>query len=515
MDPLIEELTTRGVLDPQTLDLARAYQAERGINLESALLELDLIDEDGLLSGLEACYGMQAARPSDLARAEPNAGSHLPQGAAKSFGLCPVRFEDNALICFVQSPLPKESVLELRELFGLIAQPLLAPAHYSNLVRSVVYGTPLSETTRALEARLAERRAIDVRQALAELEHGESLSAMTEHVIGFAQHFFDFSCFFVFKDRRLRVGASSSAYPAPGGVLPEPDADCQLRPAILHGGFFFGPISDTGGSRRFYASLRRPLPRWAFVAPARAAGGSSVVFYADNAERGIAPPRVAELTLLVARLGGRGRPVVRREPYESTMPNALGSDTQEPEVRAAGRQVPTPRDSKDFASPTKEPATVEQAIAAPRASQSGAPSIADEPLTTEELDVLQRLRALAGRANMKLSDFVDELLRQRSNEAGTDAAAALVAEVKGLFDRLATDIPSHFARGIEGAFRDLGPRLAAQAPPPVAQAPPATHATPAATAPQAAPVQVVAKESAAREVPDYKSRRRKSARVKL
>lgn len=504
MDPLVSELVARGVLDRQTLDIARAYQVEHAVTLDSALLDLAFVDEEELLSSLEAAYQMKAARASDIARANPETAKHLPQAAAKSFGICPLCFEGNELVCLVNSPLPDESLQELRDLFGIVARPVLSPDYYLELVRAVVYGISASPFARDLEARLARRRHADVRRTL-EVLAASSSSAAIEQVIEFARQVVEFSCFLVFKNQRLRVAATSRGQPAVGTELPLPEPDCPLRPAILHGGYYVGMLPASKGAKSFYDSLQRPLPRWAFAAPVPSTGSATLVFCADNGARGIAPRTVAELTLLVARLGARGgfdggrrtsheRPVERAPHKPSAIdPRPLQTPSNEPRPIAAGGSI-------------EGAGRVADAPAETKSSAIGEPSLA-QPLTAEEALVLARLREAAKRANMTLAAFVDGLLRPAA-EPRPDPATTLVLEMKGLFDKLASDIPAHFARGIENAFRDLTPRLATTTP---ASTPASAEIQPTVAA---AGVDLVQKPSP-REVPDYNSRRRKSPRVKL
>lgn len=175
-----------------------------------------------------------------------------------------------------------------------------------------------------------------------------------------------------------------------------------------------------------------------------------MVLYADNGARGIAARWVAELSVLAGRLGHRTATAASGEP------TATDNDT-------------------------------------------GA------TLDASEQAALERLRAAADDAGMELLPFVDKLLAEHASPAPPDPATALAGEVKGLFEKLATDIPAHLARGMEAAFRDLAPRLAA----PPAAAAGASRARPAAS------VEIVQKPAAPREVKSYASRRQKTRRVKL
>lgn len=158
MDRLLAELTARGVLDASTEDWAREHHAEHGGSLDTALLELDLIDEQDLLAGLKQRFGRAVATPADFASVEPDLGQRLPASFGKSFRMCPVRLSGSQLVALVPTPLPAEWVEELRELFGLELRELVAPEHYLALASEKAYGTLLDARTRALEARLARRR---------------------------------------------------------------------------------------------------------------------------------------------------------------------------------------------------------------------------------------------------------------------------------------------------------------------------------------------------------------------
>ncbi len=187
------------------------------------------------------------------------------------------------------------------------------------------------------------------------------------------------------------------------------------------------------------------------------------MFLADNGGRGIAVQWAAELTLLLARLGRWGRA------WLAPWPDA--------DAVAAQAAAPAPAESP-----------------APAAS-------CRKELSDKEWAAVERLRQAAAEAGVGLDELVEDLLAEHRPDS-TAAASAMVAEVKGLFERLATDIPSQLARGMESAFRDLVPRLGNASP--RGEAPPA-----------AAGVDLVLKPAAPREVASYQSRRGKSTRVKL
>jgi hypothetical protein len=500
LDRLLYELTADGTLDTAGAQWARAYQGEHGGELDSALLELDLVPEAALLKALEACTGLAAARPADLERADPTVGKRLPEGFSKSFSMCPVWLEGSQLAALVQSPLPAGWVQELRELFGLEVSQLVAPSHYLAVARQKVYGTAACDRTQELESRLARRRrGADVSEVLAKLAGAATLGAAVAAVLDFAERLTDACCFLVPVRAGLQVAACRGG-PRAGATIPLPDPSCALGPAILHGGYFFGPVAGTEADRQLFGALGRAVPARAFVAPVPAAGGGMVSFCADNGPRGMAMRWVAELSLLVARLGGQSGDWQELGP--EPVPGLLRTDPR-PESAPAPSKPPPPEPAQPVVASVQPPPPPalearESLAESPADGQSATP----HP-TAVELAILQRLRRAATDAGMPLDAFVAELLQARPLAPRPDATAAMVAEVKELFDRLATDIPTHLARGMESAFRDLVPRLGG--------VPSASGTTPAA----AAGVELVVKEAAPREVASYRACRKKSTRIKL
>lgn len=468
MDALVGELLARGVLDSAGADWALGYQAERGGSVDAALLALDLVDEEELFGALEACTGLPAVELADIPCADPEIGTRLPLGFTRSFRMCPLALADGRLKALVETPLSADSVQELREVFGLEVDQRIAPAHHVALARGNVYGAEVAAQVLQLESRLARRRGADVRLATEHLASVTTLGAAAGVVLEFAAALVEMCAFVVRIDDRLRVVASRPAEVAPRESVPLPPLDCSLSASFRHGGYFLGPLARTGGDRALYQSLGRPVPRWAFVAPFRITDDSLGLFYADNGPRGLARRRVAELTLLMARLGqraGEWQTKLRWREWASDAETALASQT--PKV-----QQPEPR------------------------APTGA-------LSAPEARALDRLRRAAEAVGKPVDELVEHLLRGVS----APAAAGLAEEVKGLFEKLATDIPVQLARGMESVFRDMMPRIGAGA---------AAGAAPEAR-PAASPAVdlVVRKESGPREVASYRSRRGAARRVKL
>ena len=75
-------------------------------------------------------------------------------------------------------------------------------------------------------------------------------------------------------------------------------------------------------------------------------------------------------------------------------------------------------------------------------------------LTNAEQVAIGRLRRVAMRAGVSMDALVDELLADRwtPTPPPSETATALVSEVRGLLEKLASDIPAQMAQRMESAF---------------------------------------------------------------
>jgi hypothetical protein len=489
MEPLGGALVRDGLVDEAALAQARRHAEQGGGELDTALLELDLLDEESLGAALAAAAGLPAARPADATGADPAVAARVPPGVAATFRLCPVREEDGGLVALVASPLPPRWEQELRELFGLAPRQLVAPAHYLAVARAAVYGVALDARAAALEERLRRRRAAPAAAAVAaQMAAAATLEAAAEVLLGHAARYLEHGALCRRADAGLapwlwRGSAGAAAAPA---LLPV-EPGCAFAAAALHGGYFLGPVGDTPAHRRFYDHLGRTPPARAFVAPVP---GAAVVFYGDNGDRGLAARWIAELTLLVARLAQWRPPRALDVPAPAVTPKDGFTGR-----RGVGEVGIGP-------DPDRNPSSL---------PVSSPPCSSVVSVSLDDIALLERLRAAATAAGVTPAALLDELLTRRAPPAPPPPAPEPGADMRGLLERLAADIPAQFARGVESAFRDMLTRLPlAAAPAPLAG--PAPAPAPAAAAPL---VVTAAPAPAARAVADYRSRRRKLEQVKF
>jgi hypothetical protein len=488
MDPLCRALLDAGALDDGGLALVEEHLDAHGGSADQALLELDLVDEEGLLAALAQVSGLAAATAADLGAAEPAAAARLPLAASETFRLCPLRLQPDGVVAVVTQRLPDRWEQELRDLFALGVTQVVASTHHLAVARHAVYGAPLDARTQALAERLARRRAAEGAGAVvAAMAAAPSLKAAAGELLAHGLRLLEFCCL-------LRPGADvarpwligrDGAWQRGEAALPL-GPGCVFGAAVLHSGYFLGPIPESPAHRAFFAALGREVPRTAFVAPAPGTGEPALVLFGDNGPRGIAPRWVAELSLLTARLG-------QWHPAPGARP---------PEVVLAR---PEPASTRAPAPPAEAPPEPESQ------PQPQSPPQPQPDLSAEDRATFARLRAAAAAAGQPPAAFLEQLLTTSRARPEPPAAPTVGGgEVKELLNKLASDIPTQLARGVENAFREMLGRLGPQA-----AAAPAAGAAPARATPAATVELVTTATAQPREVPDYRARRRKIETTKF
>lgn len=510
---MLAELTRRGAVDVPTADRVRAELSGRGGALDTILLELDVVDEANLLQVMSECHGIPASDPADLEELDLELAERVPHDVSAALSMCPIRLHAYGVLVWLAAPLSSSQLEELRCLTGLEVHQRVAPAHHLAAARAKLYGVAADERLEALRLALGRRRsALDAGATMSAIEDAGSLSEATYAAAAFISQRLEVGCFLVAAEDGLRVLGARGPCAPDGSWLAIPSGDCEFGPALRFGGYFLGEVLDVEANRRFFASLRRGVARWVFVAPLPNPGGPSVVFFGENGQGPISTRCAAELSLVLARLAQRGGDweSVTVDEEEPLPGRSLGTG---PDTDLSRRDEPPVSDSPPALAVEAPAPRNERALeVAPEASTEPVapttPTRAGPPVSDEELEVLGRLREAATLAGMGLTPFVDGLLVPSSARPAEVPApsAALAGDVKDLFERLATDIPAQLARGMEAAFRDLAPRIGRR---PSAPAPKPPSASAAAS------VELVVTQAGPREVPSYRSRRAKTKRVKL
>jgi general secretion pathway protein E len=126
-------------LTPDGLERARRQQAESGLPLTDALLELQLVSESELLAALARLYELPIRERFDAADVDAELATRVPISFAKAHSLLPVREQNGEIEVLVADPLRTDPLDDLKFLypetrFRLVLSPRRAILNCINTV---------------------------------------------------------------------------------------------------------------------------------------------------------------------------------------------------------------------------------------------------------------------------------------------------------------------------------------------------------------------------------------------
>lgn len=157
MSALTSLLVRDRAVSVQKIEEALQQQVLRGGDIETILLEMNLVPEDVLSAYRAALYGLLPATREEVMRASREARSQMPSEMARALGVIPILFEGRCLVVAAAEPLTEEVMREVRAKLGcelsvrIVTQMRLAAglAHH--------YGFELDARSRRLADALRKR----------------------------------------------------------------------------------------------------------------------------------------------------------------------------------------------------------------------------------------------------------------------------------------------------------------------------------------------------------------------
>ena len=125
--PIGERLVSQGEISRQALDDALELQAERGGKLVEILLKEDRVDETVVLKAMAAELGIPYDDEFDVDDIDPALVAPLQITWAKQYDVLPLVREANRVVVATADPLEAAPLDDLRALYGLPVEPVLAP----------------------------------------------------------------------------------------------------------------------------------------------------------------------------------------------------------------------------------------------------------------------------------------------------------------------------------------------------------------------------------------------------
>ncbi len=304
---LTQCLVDRGVLSPEAAEEALERQVLMGGALDTALLELGLVEEPELLGAFAEVFGLEVARPEDATAAvDERALRALPEQWARRHQIAPLSLDSGLLSVLTPAPADVQLVVRLGEMLELTLRPVLAPEFRVAERLALLYGTEPDERHRALIAAAGGRvgappsleSGLDFGAAVARLAEPQSRDEVGRTALGYVGRHVELSLLLVVQDGLLDgwMGRGPGADRL-AGVSVAVHADSAFRVVLDTRAHYLGPLADDPSHRQLLAELGRVRPRAALIAPIRVRDRTVALLYADNGPREF-PPRAASNILL-------------------------------------------------------------------------------------------------------------------------------------------------------------------------------------------------------------------------
>jgi hypothetical protein len=157
-------LVADGLVPQEAVSRALRLQRSSGGALDTALLELDLVDEESLALALARAAGLPPAPPAVLAAPHPQLRKVLPGRLAEQHRVAPFRLDGRELVVLAAWPVDLPALDELAGMRGIRIVAHAAPELWVAELQHRVYGTPVSARLAKLARTLAARAesALDV-----------------------------------------------------------------------------------------------------------------------------------------------------------------------------------------------------------------------------------------------------------------------------------------------------------------------------------------------------------------
>lgn len=312
-DRLTNYLVEQGVITPDAETEAIQRQVLMGGAIDTALLELELADEESILKALDAIYESDIASRQDLARTTSNrAVRAIPEQWARRRKIAPLYLAEDSTKLTVLSPAPADQALLNRwgELLELELTPILAPEFRIEERLAILYEAEPDERFKSLidiysdplvsfqSNELSSSESLDFAAAVTRLKEPSSRDAIARTTLKYVGRALDFSALFIVQDGFLEgwMGKGPGADKIRGASLPV-GTNSAFRVVLDTKAHYLGPLAQDESHDDFLNYLQRNHPRSVLIAPIRLQERTVALLYADNAATEI-PTRTANDVML-------------------------------------------------------------------------------------------------------------------------------------------------------------------------------------------------------------------------
>ena len=373
------------ILRPDQLDDLLQLQVVEGGALDTHILEQGLLTETALIAAMAEAYHLPAIARQDIEDIPPRIPEIYPRVFAETYRFVPYRLLERNLGVVVSEPPEPGVVSKLEQRLRIHIAPAVTSEARVYYAMHRLYGADIPprlsdllakldgqaqplvapEAAPPLPPELPPQEPIDLDTALRRMQLARDRDQLIDVVLSFAAQSFQFAGLFVVHDDHVmgyrgRGDANSSARMSRVFV---PLGQSSMWKTVLDTrGHYLGQVPKAELNHSVLADLGRATPKAVMLAPFIIKDQVRGLVYADNGKRGVNSRRVADILLLMTRLGAHFERLIQRRKAEVKV--AMGTLSAVAE-RAADPEPEAPPPAQ-LVMPELEPSAQVKALLAQR-----------------------------------------------------------------------------------------------------------------------------------------------------
>jgi hypothetical protein len=416
---LATHLLREQILKPDQVDDLLQLQVVTGGALDTHVLEAKLIDEQHLIHALAEAHKMPAIGKEEIDDIPQKMPDIFPRVFAETYRMVPYRLIGRNLGVVVSEAPDETAVMKLEQRLKIRIVPAMTSEARIYYAMQRLYGAEIPPRFTTLLSELDEKKPepvptlvepalvpqhqeqvfqlerqnilpqrveeMDLDQALMRLQLARDRDQIIDVALEFATQGFKFSSLF------LAQGNSVVGYRGKGDITSVSRLTRVTVPLILQSmfktvhethGHYLGSVPHESLNATILQDLGRDPPKIVFLAPLVIAGSFRGLFFCDNGKRGVPSRKVADLLVVLTRLGPAFQRLIQRRKAEVKV--AVGAVTEAAvktvQLKELTAEAPLPEPT--FAS--LSPALPERDTFHDDEEGEDEPNAAEEPISFEE-----------------------------------------------------------------------------------------------------------------------------------
>lgn len=375
------------ILRPDQLDDLLQLQVVEGGALDTHILEHGLLSETNLIAAMSEAYQLPGIGRQDIEDIAPRIPEIFPRVFAETYRFVPYRLLERNLGVVVSEPPEAGVVAKLEQRLRIHIAPAVTTEARVYYAMHRLYGADIPprlsdllakldgqaqplvapEEAPPLPPELPPAEDMDLETALRRMQLARDRDQLIDVVLTFAAQSFHFVGLFVVHDDHVmgyRGRGDPNSAARMSRVFVPLEQSSMWKTVLDTRGHYLGQVPKAELNHSVLADLGRATPKTVMLAPFVIRDQVRGLVYADNGKRSVPSRKVADILLLMTRLGTHFERLIQRRKAEVKVAmgtlSAAAARAADPEPEAAA--APAPHN----AMPELEPSAQMKALLAQR-----------------------------------------------------------------------------------------------------------------------------------------------------